>query len=128
MAGLKCEVGVNNETQILECEGSWEKVKMMMQEKMGSKWEMVQQNMTSGITNLIESMKGQVENIKESLGRRRREAGEEASAEPEPEPESDSGYYCIKNSMTGATLKSCLPKARYFQTSKHISNPVFYYR
>merc|ERR1711936_1016771 len=58
-AGLKCEVGVNNETQILECEGSWEKVKMMMQEKMGSKWEMVQQNMTSGITNLIESMKGQ---------------------------------------------------------------------
>ena len=115
MAGLKCEVGVNNETQILECEGSWEKVKMMLQEKMGSKWEMVQQNMTSGITNLIESMKGQVENIKESLGRRRREAGEEASAEPEPEPEpeSDSGYYCIKNSMTGATLKSCLPKARY---------------
>ena len=63
MAGLKCEVGVNNETQILECEGSWEKVKMMLQEKMGSKWEMVQQNMTSGITNLIESMKGQVENI-----------------------------------------------------------------
>merc|ERR1711936_928328 len=58
-AGLKCEVGVNNETQILECEGSWEKVKMMLQEKMGSKWEMVQQNMTSGITNLIESMKGQ---------------------------------------------------------------------
>jgi len=110
-AGLKCEVGVNNETQILECEGSWEKVKMMLQEKMGSKWEMVQQNMTSGITNLIESMKGQVENIKESLGRRRREAGEEASAEPEPEPESDSGYYCIKNSMTGATLKSCLPKS-----------------
>ena len=30
MSGLKCEVGYNNETQVLECEGSWDKMKTMM--------------------------------------------------------------------------------------------------
>ena len=41
--------------------------------------------------------------------RRKRETDEEASAEPEPEPEADD-YYCIKQSVAGHTLKSCLPK------------------
>merc|ERR1712131_414915 len=42
--------------------------------------------------------------------RRKRETDEEASAEPEPEPEADD-YYCIKQSVAGHTLMSCLPKS-----------------
>merc|ERR1712226_754099 len=55
VSGLKCEVGLNNETQVLECEGSWDKMKMMMADKLGSQWETVQQNIT-GMTGIIETL------------------------------------------------------------------------
>ena len=44
------------------------------------------------------------------LSRARR--SEEGAAEPEPEgePEPEDDYYCVKKSLSGTTLKSCLPK------------------
>ena len=120
MAGLKCEVGVGtNETEIMECEGSWDTMKMMMKEKLGDKWDQVEKNLTSSMTSMIENMKKQANKIQEIIGNtlnpaddgiKKREAGEDAEAEPEPEPEDSEDYYCIKNSLAGATLKSCLPK------------------
>ena len=32
---LQCEVGINNETSAMKCEGSWDKMQEMMKEKMG---------------------------------------------------------------------------------------------
>ena len=122
MSGLKCEVGYNNETQVLECEGSWDKMKTMMAEKLGSQWESIQQNIT-GMTGIIETLSNQFNDIKQSIqnvlkpaedSRRKREAEE---AEPEPEPEPFDDYYCIKNSLAGNTLKSCLPKVGSLQTN-----------
>ena len=118
VSGLKCEVGYNNETQVLECEGSWDEMKTMMAEKLGSQWESIQQNIT-GMTGIIETLSNQFNDIKQSIqnvlkpaedSRRKREAEEAGEAEPEPEPEPSDDYYCIKNSLTGNTLKSCLPK------------------
>ena len=34
----------------------------------------------------------------------------EAEPEPEGEPEPSDDYYCVKKSLGGNTLKSCLPK------------------
>ena len=119
MSGLKCEVGYNNETQVLECEGSWDKMKVMMAEKLGSQWEGLQQNMTTGMTGIIETLSSQFNDIKQSIqnvlkpaedSRRKREAEEAGEPEPEPEAEPSDDYYCIKNSLAGHTVKSCLPK------------------
>ena len=43
---------------------------------------------------------------------RAKRSEEEGAAEPEPEgePEPEDDYYCVKKSMGGNTLKSCLPK------------------
>ena len=126
MSGLKCEVGYNNETQVLECEGSWDKMKTMMAEKLGSQWESIQQNIT-GMTGIIETLSNQFNDIKQSIqnvlkpaedSRRKREAEEEGEAEPEPEAEPSDDYYCIKNSLAGNTLKSCLPKVGCFKQRK----------
>ena len=114
---MKCYVGLNNETQPMECEGSWEKTQVMMKEKLGDKWTELQTNMTSGMTGIIETFKesfnpdklmGAIQSaIKPtSETRRRREAGEES----EPEPSAEDDYYCIKQGVAGHTLKSCLPK------------------
>merc|ERR1712179_463950 len=121
---LRCEVGVNNETSAMECEGSWDK----MQEKMGGKWEEMKTNLTGDMTGVIGQLKAQFEDLKNKLQnvltpktgeeRRKREVselvrvkrGEEPAAEPEPEPEGDQ-YYCIKKSLAGNTVKSCLPKS-----------------
>ena len=116
---MKCYVGLNNETQAMECEGSWEKTQDMMKEKLGDKWTELQTNMTTGMTGIIETFKesfnpdkiiGAIQSAitPTSETRRRREAGEDSEPEPEPEPEDD--YYCIKQSVAGHTLKSCLPK------------------
>ena len=124
VSGLKCEVGYNNETQVLECEGSWDKMKTMMADKLGTQWEAIQQNIT-GMTGIIETLSSQFNDIKQSIqnvlkpaedSRRKREA-EEAEPEPEPEPEPSDDYYCIKNSLAGNTLKSCLPKVGSLQTN-----------
>merc|ERR1712168_1269489 len=118
VAGLKCEVGYSNETQIMECEGSWEKVQMMMKEEMGNKWQMLQQNMD--LSGLVDDLKSKVDGLKDILndvlkttgdGRRKREAGEESSAEPEPEPGPSEEYFCVKKSLGGTTVKSCLAKS-----------------
>merc|ERR1712215_58451 len=124
---LKCEVGVNNETTPMEGEGSWEKVQEMMKEKMGTKWEDMKSNLTGDMTGLIEQLKKQFEDLKSKVenalkpseSRRKRDTelfshmrvkrGEEADSEPEPEQEDD--YYCIKKSLGGTTVKSCLPKS-----------------
>ena len=128
MAGLKCEVGYSNETQIMECEGSWEKVQMMMKEEMGNKWQMIQQNMD--LSGLVDDLKSKVDDLKDVLkdvlkttgdGRRKREAGEESSAEPEPEPEPSEEYFCIKKSLGGTTVKSCLPKVMQVLSDDDIS-------
>merc|ERR1719348_2954140 len=86
----------------------------MMKEKMGDKWEMLQQNMD--LSGLMEDLKSKVDGLKNVLkttgdGRKKREAGEESSAEPEPEPEPSEEYFCIKKSLGGTTVKSCLPKS-----------------
>ena len=90
---------------------------MTMKEKLGDTWDDIKQNMTS-MTSVIDNLKmsfdkvsGAIQNaLKPSEDtRRKRETDEEASAEPEPEPEADD-YYCIKQSVAGHTLKSCLPK------------------
>ena len=57
MTGLKCEVGLNNETQVLECEGSWDQLQLQMQEKLGASWEQLQLNMTTGMTAVIDQLK-----------------------------------------------------------------------
>merc|ERR1711874_369820 len=97
--------------------GSWDKMKTMMAEKLGSQWESIQQNIT-GMTGIIETLSNQFNDIKQSIqnvlkpaedSRRKREAGETGEAEPEAEPSDD--YYCIKNSLAGSTLKACLPKS-----------------
>ena len=36
---LKCEVGMNNDTQSMECAGSWDKMQDIMKKELGSKWE-----------------------------------------------------------------------------------------
>ena len=119
MSGLKCEVGLGNATQVMECQGSWEKVKMMIKEEVGNNWEAVQNIDMSG---LFDDIKNKVDDLKESLGnilqkttgdsRRKREAEENPTAEPEPEPEPSEEYYCIKQSLGGTTVKSCMPKVR----------------
>merc|ERR1712080_697066 len=48
------------------------------------------------------------------LTRPKRSPGDEGGAaepEPEGEPEPEEDYYCVKKSMGGKSLKSCLPKA-----------------
>merc|ERR1719228_3149006 len=89
---------------------------MTMKEKLGDTWDDIKQNMTS-MTSVIDSLKmsfdkvsGAIQNaLKPSEDtRRKRETDEEASAEPEPEADD---YYCIKQSVAGHTLKSCLPKS-----------------
>lgn len=99
-------------------------MKTMMAEKLGSQWESIQQNIT-GMTGIIETLSNQFNDIKQSIqnvlkpaedSRRKREA-EEAEPEPEPEPEPSDDYYCIKNSLAGNTLKSCLPKVGSIQTN-----------
>ena len=131
VSGLKCEVGYNNETQVLECEGSWDKMKMMMADKLGSQWEGLQQNMTTGMTGIIETLSSQFNDIKQSIqnvlkpaedSRRKREAEETGEAEPEPEAEPSDDYYCIKNSLAGSTLKSCLPKVGSIENN---NNDIF---
>merc|ERR1711973_630216 len=114
VSGLKCEVGLGNATQVMECQGSWEKVKMMIKEEVGNNWEAVQNIDMSG---LLDDIKNKVDDLKESLGnilqkttgdsRRKREAEENPTAEPEPAEE----YYCIKQSLGGTTVKSCMPKS-----------------
>ena len=50
------------------------------------------------------------------LSRAKRSPGEGGAAEPEPEgepePEPEDDYYCVKKSMGGKSLKSCLPKVK----------------
>ena len=41
---------------------------------------------------------------------RAKRAGDGSDAEPEPEAEPEDDYYCVKKSLGGNTLKSCLPK------------------
>merc|ERR1711892_281192 len=64
---LQCEVGINNETSAMECEGSWEKMQEMMKEKLGGKWEEMKNNLTGDMTDLIEQFKKQFEELKNSL-------------------------------------------------------------
>ena len=102
-------------------------MKMMMAEKLGSQWEAVQQNIT-GMTGIMETLSSQFNDIKQSIqnvlqpaedSRRKREAEEAGEAEPEPEPEPSDDYYCIKNSLAGNTLKSCLPKVCSTETNNN---------
>merc|ERR1711953_596655 len=105
---------------------------MMMAEKLGSQWESIQQNIT-GMTGIIETLSSQFNDIKQSIqnvlkpaedSRRKREAEETGEAEPEPEPEAEPSddYYCIKNSLAGSTLKSCLPKVGSIENT---NNDIF---
>ena len=54
---LQCHVGLNNDTQVLECEGSWDQLQLQMQEKLGASWEQLQLNMTTGMTAVIDQLK-----------------------------------------------------------------------
>ena len=105
----------------MECEGSWEKTQSMMKEKLGDKWTELQANMTSGMTGIIESFKDSLnpDNILGAIQsaikptsetRRRRDTGEETEETGQPEPEPVDDYYCIKQTLAGHTLKSCLPQ------------------
>ena len=89
------------------------------------------------MTGVIGQLKTQFEALKNKLQnaltqktgeeRRKREVselvrvkrGEEGSAEPEPEGDE---YYCIKKTLAGNTVKSCLPKVK-----ADISNPRLTY-
>jgi len=125
---LECMVGLNNETKPMECSGSWEKVQEEMKMKLGDQFESVKKNLTTDLTGTIgmlkEKLGGAVDTLKNVLPnneRKRRSpelsrakrSEEEGAAEPEPEgePEPEDDYYCVKKSMGGNTLKSCLPKA-----------------
>ena len=86
------------------------------------------------MTGVIEQLKKQFDELKNKLQnaltpktgeeRRKREVeqqslfrvkrADEAAAEPEPEPEGDE-YYCIKKTLGGNTVKSCLPKVCYIK-------------
>ena len=90
------------------------------------------------MTGVIEQLKKQFDELKNKLQnaltpktgeeRRKREVeqqslfrvkrADEAAAEPEPEsepePEGDE-YYCIKKTLGGNTVKSCLPKVFYIK-------------
>ena len=54
---LQCHVGLNNDTQVLECEGSWDQLQLQMQEKLGASWGQLQLNMTTGMTAVIDQLK-----------------------------------------------------------------------
>jgi len=128
---LKCMVGLNNETKPMECSGSWEKVQADMKTELGDQFEAMKANLTTDLTGTIAMLKekfgGAIDALKNALpntdnGRKRRSAelirarrspGEGGAAEPEPEgePEPEEDYYCVKKSMGGKSLKSCLPKA-----------------
>jgi len=122
---LQCEVGINNETSAMECEGSWDKMQEVMKDKMGGKWDEMKNNLTGDMAGLIEQFKKQFEELTNSLenalkgeDRRKREVdslfrvkrAEDGEAEPEAEPEGED-YYCIKKTMGDNTVKSCLPKS-----------------
>merc|ERR1712055_495018 len=64
---LQCEVGVNNETSAMECEGSWDKMQEMMKTKMGGKWEEMKTNLTGDMTGVISQLKTQFEVLKNKL-------------------------------------------------------------
>eukprot|EP00092_Neocalanus_flemingeri_P027335 GFUD01029646.1.p2 GENE.GFUD01029646.1~~GFUD01029646.1.p2 ORF type:complete len:120 (+),score=38.09 GFUD01029646.1:107-466(+) len=64
---LQCEVGVNNETSAMQCEGSWDKMQEMMKEKMGGKWEEMKSNLTGDMTGLMEQLKNQFDELKNKL-------------------------------------------------------------
>ena len=115
---LKCEVGVNEDVKALECEGSWGHMKDAMKDKFSSHWDDVKNEMTSGMTGIIDSFKDSLSGVLESVqnvlqpsedGRRKRDIEEEGTAEPEPEADHED-YYCIKKSLGNHTVKSCMPK------------------
>jgi len=99
-----------------------------MKMKLGDQFESVKASLTTDLTGTIgmlkEKLGGAVDALKNALPnneRKRRSpelsrakrSEEEGAAEPEPEgePEPEDDYYCVKKSMGGNTLKSCLPKA-----------------
>ena len=115
---LQCEVGLNNETKAMDCKGSWEEMQNVMKDNLGDQWDSIKQNMTTGMTGVITSLKENLNKLTETIqnilpasgntdGDTRRKRDTEEAA-PEPEPEDD--YYCIKQSTGGHTVKSCLPK------------------
>ena len=121
---LQCEVGLNNETKAMDCKGSWEEMQAVMKDKLGDQWDNIKQNMTTGMTGVIMSLKENFNKLTETIqnilpitakpdgDKRRKRDTEEAAPEPEPEPEDD--YYCIKQSAAGHTIKSCLPKVEQY--------------
>ena len=95
------------------------------------------------MTGLMDQLKKQFDAVKNKLQnaltpeterRRKREAedfsfrrikrAEEAAAEPEPEPEGDD-YYCIKKTMAGNTVKSCLPKVPDIENTIIVPNTIY---
>ena len=115
---LKCEVGVNEDVQALECEGSWGHMKDAMKDKFAGHWDDVKNEMTSGMTSIIDSFKDSLSGVLESVqnvlqpsedGRRKRDTEEEEEGTAEPEPDQED-YYCIKKSLGNHTVKSCMPK------------------
>merc|ERR1712227_562342 len=120
---LQCEVGINEDIKAMDCKGSWEHMKSEMKDKFQDHWDDLQNDVTSGMTSIIESFKGSLSDALESAqnslqnaltpsedGRKKRDVGEDGTAEPEPEPEVDD-YYCIKKSLGNNTVKSCMPKS-----------------
>ena len=109
--------------------GKWEEMKVVRCFHQRFLKSTLQNNLTGDMTGLIEQFKKQFDELKNTLEnaltpktgeeRRKRDAEElfrvkradEATAEPEsePEPEGDE-YYCIKKTLGGNTVKSCLPK------------------
>ena len=95
-----------------------------MKDKLGDQWDNIKQNMTTGMTGVIMSLKENFNKLTETIqnilpitakpdgDKRRKRDTEEAAPEPEPEPEDD--YYCIKQSAAGHTIKSCLPKVEQY--------------
>ena len=116
----------------MDCKGSWEHMKSEMKDKFQDHWDDLQNDVTSGMTSIIESFKGSLSDALESAqntlqnaltpsedGRKKRDVGEDGTAEPEPEPEPEvDDYYCIKKSLGNNTVKSCMPKVSMWRLTE----------
>merc|ERR1739838_661155 len=74
---------------------------------MGKQFDAVKNKLQNALTPETERRR---KREAEDFSFRRIKRAEEAAAEPEPEPEGDD-YYCIKKTLAGNTVKSCLPKS-----------------
>merc|ERR1719447_1620245 len=66
ISGLECLVGLNNDTQALECEGSWQAVQERMQQ-LGDQWQQTKGSLTEQLGGLVGKLQETFGNLGNTL-------------------------------------------------------------